>query len=79
MSLQYGPPNTLYVIKCENDNGRQICKANEIVLSDVKVSYQRFSGLKKSQRKSSSNPVYGLEIKHGSRLQNRSPTRYHSL
>jgi len=34
---------------------------------------------KKSQRKSSSQPAYGLEIEHGSRLQNRSPTHYHSL
>jgi hypothetical protein len=38
---------TLYVIKCEDDNERQICKANEIVLSYVKVLHQRFCGLKK--------------------------------
>lgn len=78
-SLQYGPRSTVYVIKCEDDNERQICKANEIVPSYVKVLHQRFSGLKKSQRKSSSQLVYGLETKHGSRLQNISPTHYHSL
>ena len=37
----------MYVVKCEDDNERQICKANEIVPSCVKVLHQRFSGLKK--------------------------------
>jgi hypothetical protein len=47
MSVHYGPRNTVFVIKCEDDDERQICTANEIVLSYVKVLYQRVSELKK--------------------------------
>jgi len=64
----------VYVIKCEDDNERQICKANEIVLSYVKVLHQRFSGLKKVKEnlhhtrstdwKSNTDPECKTEVLH---------------